>query len=295
MIRRSLASFAALLLLALPSALAQADPVPPPVVDPPPLADPAPLQPMAESAWVRFVQASPDATLVHWRLEGPDATFVDSVGVGELGFGEVTDYLSVPSGRYELEAVVGAAMATPGAAQAATFGQQVNVEESFVLDAGRSYTVVLSGLVVPETFGEDTQDQQGGFMGWLRGLFGGDGDRDALGLRAQLIEDIDDTYTQSDNMGRVRFVHAAPGTDSVDLAVVGDGTWFDGISFGEVSNFRNLEDAEGRSLVLRPANSEVVLFDLPEVRATPNASYTVILIGTPVEDVPLDVLVLPAR
>lgn len=294
--------------------------------------DPVPLQPLdvPQEAWVRFVQAAPNATLERWRLEG-DNGFVDAVAGDELAFMEVGEYMTIDAGRYSLDAVLRIGGADPlglpagepaedaeeaedgeassdaetpvtPAPQVSSFGpsEQVNVEAEFSFDAGRSYTIVLSGLMVPASLeqGDEAEDASngGGFMGWLRGLFGGGGgnaDRDALALRAQLLEDSD-TFWESES-GRLRVVHAAPGTDAIDLVPRdGSAAWLRGISFGEASNFRDLSDLGG-GLDLRVSGSEVVLFGLDEVRSSPNTTYTVILVGTPVEAVPLALITTSTR
>lgn len=291
--------------------------------------DPVPLQPLdaPEEAWVRFVQASPNATLERWRLEG-DNGFVDAMTTDELAFMEVGEYVTIDAGRYTLDAVLRIGGAEPvsllggetaedaedgeAASDAetpvtpvtppTTFGpsEQVNVEGEFTFNAGRSYTIVLSGLLVPSQLEQgdeaaDANDNGGGFMGWLRGLFGGGGGngQDTLALRAQLLED-GDTFFESD-VGRVRIVHAAPGTDAVDLVPRdGSSAWLNGIAFGESSNFRDLSDM-GAGLDLRVSGSEVVLFSLDEVRSSPNTTYTVFLVGTPVDTVPLAIVTATTR
>lgn len=296
--------------------------------------DPVPLEPLdaPEEAWVRFVQAAPNATLERWRLEG-DAGFVDAMAGDELAFMEVGEYVTIDAGRYSLDAVLriggaepvgllggeatedaesaedaedgesadGAQTPVTPALPAASFGpsEQVNVQGEFTFNAGRSYTIVLRGLMVPASLeqGDEADDASngGGFMGWLRGLFGGGGgsNGDALALQAQVLEDTD-TFFESE-VGRVRIVHAAPGTDAVDLVPSdGSSSWLNGISYGEASNFRDLRDLVG-SLDLRVSGSEVVLFNLDEVRASPNTTYTVILVGTPVEAVPLAIVTATSR
>jgi ribosomal protein L12E/L44/L45/RPP1/RPP2 len=187
----------------------------------------------------------------------------------------------------DAEAEEAAAAARPGTVElvAPALDQTINFR------ANRYYTVAIIGLVLPQEVLEP--EENGGFFAWLRGLFTGDdpADRDALALRFEVIEDDMDAFIEPDAT-RIRVVHAAPGTASLDVAVAGErGTLARNIDFGDVS--RNLNLAAGETMLeVRPTGSRAVALDLADVDLGFGMIHTVFIVGTPIEEVPLEAVVL---
>ncbi len=248
-----------------------------------------PVDPVGEgTAMVRFVNLSPNADPAQISLTNSDGAVVSLMGLDDLPYGEASSYLPVPAGSYDLTVTVGAAdggdlplgVAQPfvgSAPQGTTFS-----------DDGR-YTVALIGLIVPESFDDDGNDT--GFWGWLRNLFGSDAaNRDALALRIEVLTDDAATDFPAEE-ARVRVVHAAPGLAPIDLVASGDrGVVVGNLVFGETSGYQTLAASE-TLLELRASDSQVVLLDLSDDPVDVGSVHTVFVIGTPVEDMPVDALV----
>jgi uncharacterized cupredoxin-like copper-binding protein len=165
------------------------------------------------------------------------------------------------------------------------------LDQTITFRANRFYTVAIIGLVLPQEALET--EENGGFFAWLRGLFTGDdpADRDVLALRFEVLEDDMDAFIEPDAT-RIRVVHAAPGTASLDVAVAGErGTLARDIDFGNVSRNVNLGAGE-TMLEVRPTGSRAVALDLAEVDLGFGMIHTIFIVGTPIEEVPLEAVVL---
>jgi hypothetical protein len=269
-----------LALVLVPMSIAEAPPPPPPG-DPAadPLAEPAPPP---EDAMLRLAQLSPNAEEVSITLTTDDDVAAPALDeLEDLDYGEVSDYQVVPSGGYTVTIT------------ASNEEETVTLEESINLSADNHYTLAVIGLVLA---GLDLEEEaaEGGFLDWLRGLFTGEDarDRDALGLRVELFDDDLDAVFGIDE-ARLRLVHAAPGLGDIDLvstAEAEDAVVIGGVSFGEASGFENVTATQ--NLEIHPAGSRAVLVDLSDAEIETGQVSTVFLIGTPVEEMPHEAVVV---
>lgn len=238
-----------------------------------------PLDPeMRDQAWVRVLNLSPNAGAVDFNLVNKDDNaeqpnipdFMRGVEYGGHG-----TYAPVAPGTYTLN--------LPGAPQE---------EHDIRVAADRYYTVVVTGLELPPEAQAEGEDE-GGFMGWLRGLFGADDSRDVHGLNVMLLED---NLHQGNLDGHilVRVVNAAPGTEEVSLARTGDSDALTGTAnYGNATGYNNLDPNEyNGQLELRLGGSQAVTVPLDTLNLAPGSVNTVFLTGTPVEDAPLRAIVL---
>jgi hypothetical protein len=232
--------------------------------------------PGVNQAMVRFVHAAPTVELQR-------IVMIDAVGGAALqeftdvAYLDTTDYTPVLAGDYDFWVEL-AGVEAGAAPEGQVPAQRVTTVE------GQFYTVVLIGLPIP---GETTRDT--GFFQWLEGLF--TPDRTDLGLRLLVLDDLV-TAAVPLREAEIRIVHAAPGTDSVDLVLVrgADVHHLEQVAYGDVSRFNRIVP-EGAHLEVRVAGSQAALLDLGDVDLAAGMIHTVFLAGTPVEDVPLEGLV----
>jgi len=246
-----------------------------------------PVDPVgADRGMVRFVNLSPNAAPVTLSFANDDGAVLAMTELDGLAYGAQTEYLPVPAGGYDMTITVGDENSQLPVGFTAPYVTAAP-NRLDVADGGY-YTVALIGLLVPETF-DDTPDDDEGIVGWLRDLFGGDtpADRDALGLRVLVLDDDLHASLEADQ-ARVRVVHAAPGTAPVDLVSSSDrGVVASGIAFGDVSGYHTVASAE-TGLTLRAEGSDAELGTLSTQSITTGTNHTVFLIGTPFEGVPLE-------
>jgi hypothetical protein len=262
---------AAVAVLAVAGAQAAGQPVAPPAAAPAGMATPG-----VNQAMIRFVHAAPTVGLQR-------IVMIDAVGGAalqeftEVEYLEATEYAPVLAGDYDFW--VELADAEPGTVPEG----QVPAQRVTTI-AGQYYTVVLIGLPVP---GDTTAEP--GFLRWLERLF--TPDRDDLALRLLVLDDLV-TATVPLREAEIRVVHAAPGTDSVDLVLVrgADVHHLEQVAYGDVSGFNRIVPADAR-LEVRVGGSEAVLLDLSDVDLGEGMIHTIFVAGTPVEDVPLEALV----
>jgi hypothetical protein len=253
----------------------------------------AATRPEADHAMVRFVHAAPTADIDEIMLTTGD----DAAGAVSLEqfagteYMDVTEYVAIPAGSYDIVVSMSVDGETAQADGDATSADLVRTD-SFTANANAYYTLAFIGLVVPT---ETSEQQDGGFFDWLQGLFTDDpGARDDLALRVMVI---DDHFEQlAEDQMNVRIVHAAPGTQSLALVQLHDAAGADvdvhqTVAYGEVSGYSTVALADG-PLVVRLEGSEVVLVDLSALEAAPGMMHTVYVTGTPVEEVPIDAVVL---
>ncbi len=236
-------------------------------------------QALPDTANVRVTHLSPNAPAVDISLtstlEGGE-TLAPEALTG-LNYEASTDYLEVPVGDYTVSVT--------------SEGNPV-LEEEVNFAPGVSYTVAALGLVLP---GEDAEaEEEGGFVGFIQNLFSGGREPDALSLRLLVLEDtLVSPMVEGDTL--VRLVHAAPGTDAVDLTVTNpeDATArqnvVDNVAFGEASGYTSL--AEGFSEpAVTIAGSEAVAFDLADTAFERGTVNTLFVTGTALEQAPLKVI-----
>jgi hypothetical protein len=261
------------------AATAQQQPAQPAPPAAPAPAAPAPgaAAPHALQSMVRFVHAAPNVQIQRLAL-------VDAGGqlaaeeIVELEYLEVTDYMAVFEGNHEIIIDV-----------AGPEGEltQLILDDTVGTIGGQFQTVVIIGLLGPTA----TQAQDEGFLAWLEGLF--TPDRDDLSLRTLVLDDLGTVGiepTESD----VRLVHAAPGTDEVELVLVRDGAVIDVLesaNYSDVTSHSVVRPQEG-TLAVRVAGTDLTIVDLGHIELTAGRIYTVLLAGTPVEEVPVEALVL---
>jgi hypothetical protein len=253
-------------------------------------------------AMVRFVHAAPNADIDQILLvSGDDAADGITIDVFDTtGYAEMTDYVAVPAGSYEITVVLAATEESEAAATEADVARAVPAE-TFEASSGAYYTITLMGLMVPERVGEpeeqaDATDE--GFIAWLEGLFATENDRGELELRVMVLDDEATAALDEDEV-RVRVVHAAPGTEPVSLAVReadADGDGFElvqTVGYGEASGYLTVSPDD--RLEVRTQDGEAVILDLADQNLEPGMLHTIFVTGTPVEEMPIEALVASTR
>jgi hypothetical protein len=273
------------LLLALAAAfgtVAQEQPAQPadPFAPAPEAVEPAPEIP--DVAWVRLAHFSPNANELTVELAptSEDVAFTADA-FDPIAYQTFTEYMEVPAGNYVVTA---------------TGSEDVGaLEEEFSFARGNYYTLAAIGMVLPPEAQaeaeEDGEEEEGAFVGFFRNLFGGNGDadRDRLALQFSLFQD-DLTRAPEEGESLVRLVHAAPGTEPGDLAVMGEqGTLIDGVAFGNASRYEGFEGSMSE-LEVRLAGSRAATLVLDQLNLESGNLNTVYLVGTPVEQAPVEVL-----
>lgn len=227
---------------------------------------------------VRFIHVAPN-------VEIQRVVLVDTIEdvtreeIHDLAYLEVTDYVPVLEGDHEV------IIELAGVDQEEA--TQVVLDHTVSTIGGHHYTIALIGLTVPE----DPASLDDGFFAWLEDIF--TPDREDLALRTVVIEDIA-TVGLEPTEADVRIVHAAPGTEAVELVHVEDPDTVDvlaRVGYADVSAQSVVHPDVGR-LEIRMATSDVTLIDLSDVDLAPGMMHTFILAGTPIEDVPIEVEVL---
>ena len=267
-----------LLAFAAPFALAQIEvPGEPPGGDPlAPGGEMAQPAEVPEVAWVRLAHFSPNAGDITVQLAPSDeeATF-SGEGFDQASYQSMTDYIEVPSGSYNVSTQV----------------QDMTVEEEFNFGQGNHYTLAVVGLLPPpeaQTQAQEGEQDGGGIGGFFRNLFGQGESGDALALQFQLYED-DVTGTAAVGESVMRIVHAAPGTERVDLAVTGEQGTLANVSFGDASRYVGVEGSLD-NLEVRLSGSQAATISLSDANLQPGNVNTIYVVGTPVEQAPLTLL-----
>lgn len=232
----------------------------------------------SDGALVRFVHASPNAgavrVIVTSTMEGSDERHVV-----ELDYMTATEYRAIVEGGYEI------------ALELVGEGDDTVVTSSrFGVAPGGVYTIAVTGLVLDEP--ADDRSAGDGLLSWIRGLF--TPDRPELALRALILDDVGGA-TFGPDAPAYRIVHAAPGTDTVDLVHVRD----DGadvlasVSYLEASRFVGVLPEGGR-LEVRAGGTTATIDAVAGVEHAPGLIHTVFLVGTPIDEEPLRALAATA-
>src|SRR5690625_3952598 len=230
------------------------------------------MREFSEVAWVRVLNLSPNVGSVDFNLVSTDAdagTVTTPEFMRAVEYEGHGTYVELPAGEYRLN-----------------LSGNSEDDMTFSVNEGRFYTLVVLGLELPPEAVDE--EEQGGFMNWLTGLFGGDDGSDAYDVDILLLED--DLYqTALDNESMIRLVNAAPGTEPVTLAVVGEsGTLTGDAAYGNATGYNRVNSAEfSGPLELRIGGSRAATIPLDEVNFVPGSVNTVFLVGTPVEAAPL--------
>lgn len=226
-------------------------------------------------AWVRIAHFSPNAPELTVNLEPTDEeTTFSGDGFEPVAYESFSEYVEVPAGNYNVTAQ----------------GVEGTVEEEFSFARGNYYTLAAMGMVLPaeaQAEQEDGEQEEGGFVGFFRNLFGnGDGDRDRLALQFTLFED-DLARTPDEGETLVRIVHAAPGTEPVDLAVKGEqGTIVNDVEFGNASRYASYEGGI-QELEVRVSGSRAASLNIESLNLQAGNINTIYVVGTPLEQAPL--------
>jgi hypothetical protein len=231
-------------------------------------------------ARVRFVHAAPNTGPVQMVARNRAAVPPGQETAVELAYMQVSDYIDLIEGDYEF--VLGPVDGDDGPPLA--------LPQTLFAVGGRSYTVALVGLVTDE--GPVVADD-GGFLEWLEGLF--TPDQPDLGLRAVVLDDVAPTLSTPQEM-HVRIVHAAPGTADVELVQVADGAFnvLETVNYLDVGQFHAVLPEAGR-FEIRTAGTAAPIVDLGGVDFEPGWVHNVLLVGTPIEAVPLNAIVASAE
>lgn len=102
----------------------------------------------------------------------------------------------------------------------------------------------------------------------------------AMGLLAEIelgVWDLDLGKIDEDGQARVRVIHAAPGVDDIDVVEIGGDTLFEGVGFGDASDFSDIEEGT-YNLEVRTGEDDVLL-EAPEVAFEADMVYDVFAIG----------------
>ena len=253
-----------------------------------------------EIAWVRIVHVSPNAENVGVEFRATDDV-VEEQSIPEsvrgeahdtmtgLGYTDTTDFLEIVPGSYEVALV---ADGTVYAQRRVTFDEHTWT------------TLAVMGLVIPEAGLQAQEGQDEGFFDWLGSLFTGDdtAEQDRLALHLEVIND-DRNVTFDANEARLRVVHAVPGIDAIDVVRLGapaDDTVADeadvlinDLGYREVSGYNNYDAVHNTgNFEVRVADSNATLLDLSEANLEPGRIHTIFVMGTPVEEVPIQAVVL---
>jgi hypothetical protein len=231
-----------------------------------------------DGALVRFVHASPNAgaarVVVTSTMEGSDERHVV-----ELDYTAATEYRAIVEGGYEI------------ALELVGEGDDAVVTSSrFDVAPGGAYTIAVTGLVLDEP--ADDRSAGDGLLSWIRGLF--TPDRPELALRALILDDVGGA-TYGPDAPAYRIVHAAPGTDTVDLVHVRD----DGadvlasVSYLDASRFVGVLPEGGR-LEVRAGGTTATIDTVAGAEHAPGLIHTVFLVGTPIDEEPLRAVAVTA-
>ena len=114
----------------------------------------------------------------------------------------------------------------------------------------------------------------------------------AIGRLAEIraLPLVDNNELPAANQAKVRVVHASPNAPAVDVAVAGGPVLFGGLTFGNASDYRTV-DAGTVNLQVRPAGTQTVALDLPNVTLSGGTVYTVFAVGLLQGQPPLEALV----
>jgi hypothetical protein len=193
---------------------------------------------------VRVVHASPDAPAVDVTVNGGETTLFDGVSLGD-----VTDYVTVEGGPYELEV---RADGNEDAGAVATLETQLNDT--------RVYTVFAGGYLTP-----DDEPAHTPFVLEVDRENATPGDGDDAGMDDEPAE------------ARVRVVHASPDAPNVDVYVDGDRALAD-VPFGAISEYLALPPGSYEVAITAAGDPDTVAFG-GSVDLSPDTDYTVAAVG----------------
>lgn len=278
----------------------------------------------AEVAFVRMAHLSPNAPEVEVSMTnaeegGQSLTPEEFSG---LGYRDTTDYLEVPTGEYEV------AIETPDGSLSETIsfntgeyytvaaiglivpenlGEQTDEEDeggffSFfrnLFDTGADRDSLELRLVsyedeLPLAAVEAATDPAGGAATDPAAA-----PADPAAPAGSATDPLA-APAEVPQVAHVRLVHAAPGTAPVSLVQTageaaqddGDVSIVEDLAFSDASPYSNLEPTEANSLEVRIEGSEAAILTLDDVSLISDEVYTLFVIGTPVEEAPLETLLL---
>jgi hypothetical protein len=180
-------------------------------------------------ACLRLVHASPDAPPV-------DAYLNDALISENLGFGNATTYVTVPSGEGRGVRVVATGSPVEGAV----------IDTSLDFEPGQAYVMLITGAG----------------------------------------EELDLTVTGTDlrpvpeGQARLRVIHASPDMGSIDIGVPPIETLFEGINFGDATNYVVI-DADTYPIEVRPGDNELLVTLRTDATIEEGTSYDLVVLGRP--------------
>jgi len=245
--------------------------------EPPAQPHDAPL-PAFDESMVRFVHLSPNAGSVQVVLEAADDGIAER-HTAELDYLETTEYRPVREGTFELS--VDAAGHDAG---------RIVLHEQVHTIRGGYFTVALVGLVLDDVDAEEADEE--GFFAWLQGLF--TADRPELALHALVLDDVG-VAGVGPRGAAFRVVHAAPGTDTLEFVHLHDDTSevLASVSYLDVSGFIDVLPEAG-TFEMRAEGADATIAAVDGIEHAPGRIHTIFLVGTPIDDVPLEALVVSA-
>ncbi len=195
---------------------------------------------------IRIGHFSPDAPAVNVLVDG------DSV-LENVSFGEISDYLAIDAGSYEIDVVpaAGGDSVDSGSTGSRTESGDAVISASLDLERDTDYTV----LAIDEL----------------------------ASIRPLVLEDENRSV---EDRTQVRLVHTSPDAPAVDVRVVDGPTLFRNVEFGEASDYIGV-DAATYDIDVMPAGSDDAVLSLSDVTLPEGQTITVFATGL-VDDGSLD-------
>ncbi len=219
------------------------------------------------AAYVRVVQLSPNALDVDVELQPLAAEFppVAAPEWQNMRYLAASPWVEVVPDAYQLVVNV----------------DGIPLTKTVNLSSDAYYTIDLSGLVIPEELSQLAEvGLDKSVWQWLRELVAGQDPTHVMLFQPRTFRDnLSFVY---DGEVRLRLVHAAPGIEPLDLAVVGEsGSLIHSIAYGQASDYR--EYRLNGPLEVRLAGSRVAIDheELAHMVLRSGHVYTIFVAGTP--------------
>ncbi|WP_139492886.1 DUF4397 domain-containing protein [Brevibacillus dissolubilis] len=102
----------------------------------------------------------------------------------------------------------------------------------------------------------------------------------AIGELAKIrLQVVDDELASTANMAKVRFVHASPDTNAVDVALAGSTVLASNLGFSDVSSYIEVGAPAQLNVEMRQAGTDKALVAFPTVSVDPATIYSVYVVG----------------
>ncbi len=229
------------------------------------------------NTWVRVIHLSPNADELTVALD-PASEHIDIQEFDEwadMNYQEYSDFVEAIAGDQSIVLRV----------------EDLELEEDYNFAEGQYYTIALTGLFSPEEL-EEMAERDDGVFAWLWETIFGEDPAEAYLLQSRVYED--DLTEVPEGEARVRLVHAAPGTEAVDLAFSDeDDALVEEVSFGEDSGYVETELTDDMEIRIAgtkiPLKEELVGLGIEEDHV-----HTIFLTGAPagVDEPGIEVIVV---